>query len=68
MAKAAVPLVASVSVCSLLLFLAVMVTVNLACNPTDVYWSPTTNVATTRPTPTPPATETTWSRKMASDP
>ena len=66
MAKAAVPLVASVTVCSLFLFLAV--TVNLACNPTDVYWSPTTNVATTRPTPTPPATEATWSRKMASDP
>ena len=56
------PLVASASVCSLLLFLAV--TMSLACHPMDVYLpQPQTKKATT----TVPATAMTWSRMTASD-
>lgn len=60
MAIAAVPLVASVKVCSLILFLAVAV--SLACNPMDIYSPPQTKTATTtteRPM--------TWSTMMDSE-
>ena len=60
MAIAAVPLVASVKVCSLILFLAVAS--SLACNPMDIYSPPQTKTATTtteRPM--------TWSTMMDSE-